>query len=188
MTREWMESLKGKLPTAFGDMEFVLTSGSHVYLSAGSSSDMLPGLTVNRILYYVSAHLYRTTNGTWEQKTRGELHMSRKSYSGEDASRAAEEKAYAGIRDAWEKFIFGQETPLIEAELRDLNNEIHRADEAIEEAEAALKELDRSRDYLISKERMVKDARAEFIKKGGYPQAKDWSPSGQLPREPEESS
>ena len=101
-----MEYVKGDFDTKFGMMQFALTEANHVHVSAGSGSDPLPGLEVNGVLYYVSAHVYRKPDGMWAIKEDDyrEPYMSRKEGMG-DATPSARKKAGAAIGEAFTAFI-----------------------------------------------------------------------------------
>lgn len=150
MARAWADSVEGDLETPFGVMRYTITEWEHVYLSAGGS-DRLPPLVVNRVPYHVSLHLFLQPDKTWVQKDWHDLHMSRKDSMG-DASRAARDKAYEGIREAWEEFIAGNAALLPEAERRHLNNEIRGKEEEVEKAQAALRSLETDLSDLLRRE------------------------------------
>lgn len=180
MAREFMDYIKGKLETPFGIMDFALTQGDHVSISAGGSSNEAPSIVVNRVPYYTHLHLFLQSDGSWiRREDSSDPYMSRS--IGNDASRAAKEKAYAGIRQAWEAFIAGDEVSLLEAERGHLNNEIRSVDEDIQKAERVVQDLDSKRDSFLAREREVYERLKEIKKKGGYPAPRDWSPRGDVP-------
>ena len=180
-----MNFIEGKLETPFGIMDFAITQGDHVSISAGGSSNEAPRIVVNRIPYYTHLHLYLRPDGSWVRKDEyREPYMSRG--MGDDASRAAREKAYAGIRQAWETFIAGDEVALLEAERRHLNNDIMQVEKDIEKAEKVVADLDSKRGALLARENAVEDRRKDLMKQGGYPAPRDWSPRGEVPERGEE--
>ena len=150
MARKWMDSETGELETPLGTMYYAITQGNHVFLAAGGS-EKLPPLVVNRVPYSVSLHLHLQPDGAWASRESYDLHMSRKDTFG-DASRAAKDKAYEGIRPAWEEFIAGNQALLVDAEGRFLNNEIGKAEEEIEKARDALEKLEAQREGLLRAE------------------------------------
>ena len=181
MARSWIEHPKGIFETPFGAMDFAITQGNHVSISAGSNYDKSPKIVVNRKPYYVHLHLFLQPDGSWAREDEfREPNMS------PDPSRVTQEKAYLGIKGAWESFIQGDEIGLLEGERSHLNNRIMSVDEEIAKAEAALKELDSKRDALLARERAVQDRRKELMKQGGFPAPRDWSPRGEVPEHGEE--
>jgi len=185
MPREYIGFLEGKLETPFGPMDFAITRGDHVSISAGSSSDKSPRIVVNRVPYSTHLHLSLQPDGSWIQKDNVDLYMSRG--MGNDASRSAREKAYLGIKQAWEQFIAGDEGALLEAERGHLNNEIRSKEKDIEKAKAALNDLEVQMEELLSRELMVQDRQKELTREGGYPDPRDWSPRGEIPEGFEET-
>lgn len=150
MAREWTDAVEGEVETPFGLMKYAITQGDHVFLSAGGSTDGLPRLVVNRVPYYVNSHLYLQPDGTWARKDWHDPYMSRQDLV--EPSRAARDKAYEGIREAWEEFIAGNAPLLADAEARYLNNEIGKVEEEIEKAQAALGRLEADRQALLLRE------------------------------------
>lgn len=187
MAREWMDSINGAIETPFGPMYFALTQGDHVYISAGGSSpNEPPPIVVNGVPYYTSAHLYLQPDGSWDIRSgSNDPYMSRRGSVGRNASSAAEKKALAGIRKAWEQFIAGDDGALVEAEWRHVNNEIRDAEEEISKAAKALGDLEHKRTALLRHEEEVLEGRRKLMRRGGYPKPGDWSPRGQVPEAPE---
>jgi len=185
MARGWMDFVEGRLETPFGPMHFAITQGDHVSISAGGSTDKLPRILVNRVPYYTHLHLFLQPDGSWIRKDEyREPYMSRT--AGDDATRSAREKAYVGIKQAWEAFIAGDEISLLEAERSHLNNDIIRVEEQLKKAEKVVEDLDTKRDRLLAGEQAIENRRKELMKQGGYPAPRDWSPRGEVPEHGEE--
>lgn len=174
MPREHAEPVNGQFDTPFGPMDFALTSGSHVHISAGSSYDQSPKIIVNNIPYHVSLHLALNDDG-WHPQL--EIYMTRE--VGNDASTPARRKAKAGIMEAWA--AFADEQLLIEGELRHLNNEIGKAEEDIGELKHKIDKRNQDIQGLLGREQEAYEARAKYTRKGGFPRPKDWSPTGDVP-------
>lgn len=151
MARAWMDTEDGEIETPLGVMRYAITQGNHVFLSAGGSSDKLQPLVINRVPYYVNSHLYLQPDGTWARKDWHDPYLSRIG-SLEQASQAAKDKAYAHIQQAWGDFIAENPGLLIEAERRHLNNEIGRAEEEMEKAQAEMEKLADHRNDLLRRE------------------------------------
>jgi len=147
-----MDSVDGVIETPFGPMKYAITQGNHVFLSAGGSSDRLEPLVINRVPYYVNSHLYLQVDGTWARKDWHDPYMSRTDRTLQEPSRAARDKAYEGIKEAWQGFIGENQQLLVEAERRFLNNEIGKAEEEIEKARDALDKLEGQREALLRAE------------------------------------
>jgi hypothetical protein len=184
MPREWMDHLKGYFDTPFGRMEFVLVRGDAVSITAGGSSDKLDPIVVRNIPYYTSLGLQRQPDGTWiKRPDSNDPYMSRKDRFGDSGTPFAKGKAYEGIRMAWEAFIAGDDMALIEADRAYLNNEIIGVEKDVEKARLALENEEAKRQALLKAEEDVDRARGEIIKRGGYPNPRDWSPRGEIPGE-----
>jgi pyrroloquinoline quinone (PQQ) biosynthesis protein C len=180
MPREWMNFVEGELETPFGPMGFAITQGDHVHISTDQSENVV----VNRVPYSISLHLHRQPDGTWTRKDSRDPYMS-KAGTMHEYTFSAQEKAYQGIRQAWEEFIARHQDALLEAERGHLNNEIMRADEEVEKAQKTLAEEERKRSELLAREKALWETLSGRIKRGGYPTPTDWSPRGKIP-EPEE--
>ncbi len=144
MEREWIDSPKGDIETAFGMMEFTLTSANTVHLSAGSGSDRYPGLEVNGVAYHVSAHLSRDPDGTW---TMGDDYRSpymSRSDNMKDPTPSARKRARVAIREAWQNFITDGAGNMarLSAELGHVNNDIMSLDEKHEKAVEVLRGIE----------------------------------------------
>ncbi len=184
MPREWMDYPRGHFDTPFGRMEFVLVRGNAVSITAGGSTDKLEPIVVRNVPYYTSLGLQRQPDGTWiKREDSNDPYMSRRDKFGDSGTAFAKKKAYEGIRAAWEEFIAGDDLSLIEADRAYLNNEIRHADEDVEKATRALEKEEVKRQALLKAEEEVNQARGEFIKRGGYPNPRDWSPRGEIPGE-----
>lgn len=182
MSREWMDHPKGYFETPFGRMEFVLVRGNAVSITAGSQSDKLPPIVIRNIPYYTSLGLQRQTDGTWiKRPDSNDPYMSRRDKFGDSGTEFAKKKAYDGIRQAWEAFITGDDITLIEADRSYLNNEIMSVEKDVETARIALENEEAKRQALLKAEVEVNYARGEVIKRGGYPNPRDWSPRGEIP-------
>jgi hypothetical protein len=186
MPREWMDHLKGNFETPFGRMEFVLVRGNAVSITAGSQSDKLDPIIIRNIPYYTSMGLQRQPDGTWiKRPDSSDPYMSRRDTFWDNATAFVKNKAYEGIRAAWEEFIKGDDMALIEADRAYLNNEIISVDKDVENARIALENEEAKRQALLKAEAEVNYARGEVIKRGGYPNPRDWSPRGEIPGEEE---
>lgn len=151
MAREFMDFVKGEIETPFGLMRYAITEGEHVSISAGGSGDP-PPITVNRVPYYTHVHLFLRPEGGWAKRTYSDMSMTRAGSPGDSASRAAAEKAYDGVRAAWEGFISSNQGLLVEAERGHLNNQIQRVEEKAEEARAELAALEAEYNALLGRE------------------------------------
>jgi len=181
MARGWMDYVEGRLETPFGPMHFAITQGDHVSISAGGgTSDKTPRIVVNRVPYYAHFHFFLQPDGSWAQRNYSDVHMS------PEPSRVAREKAYKGIKAAWETFIAGDEISLLEAERGHLNNEIRSVEDDIEKAQKVVDDLAAKRNDLLSQEQAIENRRKELMKQGGYPAPRDWSPRGEVPEHGEE--
>lgn len=187
MAREFMNFVEGRIETPFGPMHFAITQYDHVSISAGGGSSKLPGIWIRKIQYYTHLHLYRQADGSWIRKDEyREPYMSREGTAGDTASRAAKDKAYEGIRQAWEAFIAGGDVMLLEAERGHVNNEIRSLEEKIEKVRLEWEQLEDKRKELLTHEGSIKEDLGKFVKQGGYPTPRDWSPRGEVPEHGEE--
>lgn len=180
MTREYSEFIKGDLQTPLGPMQYTLTSGTHVNLTAGGGSDKFPGIVVYGVPYYTSFHLHRLGEGTWGIKDeRNDIYMTRSNFS--DASSAARRKAAAVLSKVWSDHVAGLDQQLIEAELGSLNNEIRTVEEDLDKQQKLMAEMEARRQDLLKREDEANGRLEKYIRRGGYPNPSDWSPRGRIP-------
>lgn len=154
MAREHQEFVQGVIETPFGPMEFALTSGTHVSISAGGSSNKVAAIVVNGVPYYTHIHLNLQDNGVWLPRPgdRGAVYMTRTD-NGKDATAAAAKKAAGGVADAWSAFIESEPSAQGEAEWRSISNKIMDIEEKAEEARKVYEEIAARHKDLLAREK-----------------------------------
>lgn len=167
--RQWADHVEGVFETPFGVLKFAVTNADHVYIdgrptpkdgSVRSGIYAKEPVTINRVLYHLSAHLHRKPDGTWDAKDSREIYLSRPGSSKAfDYSLAAVQKARTVLSATWTKYASEHPDLFCPAQLGHLNNDIMRLDTEIAEKEKELADLKVKRDALLEKESALNGAR-----------------------------
>lgn len=152
------------VPTKAGDVVVTPTDATHVHVSAGSGSDTgyrqgserrdVPGVTVRGVLYYVSWHLYRQSDGTWTAEryhadgsrdySVGRMHLSRKGPPYGDGSEAACKALGVILTEAVNAWAQANADALAFAELAARNNAARTLAVEVDELKRKLAEAARA--------------------------------------------
>lgn len=131
---EWKQYPRDiELDTPLGVVVLAVTDGDHIFVDAKH-------VTVNRVEYNASLHVFRQADGTFASNKHSDLYMSRVD-NFKDASRAARIKTRVVLEGAVDAWARANADVFKAAADADTNNKVLRIDAELEELHAKINAL-----------------------------------------------